>query len=281
MSADEGITVLLTNDDGGTAIGLMAARQALIVEGMRVIVVAPDGNRSAIGHAITSRDALRVTLMNEDSEHPIYFCSGTPADCVRVGLLSGIANTSRVVVSGINHGINLGDDIHYSGTVAAAAEAALLGLPAIAASQHSNDIGLSFILGSPPKTFPFAPFVARTANWLARNPLPPRQLLNINMPASLNGPNAVLSELGVRNWNQVHLDVEYIDSGEFRVLPWVTNPTHDLALGSDFTTVAGGFVSVSLLSAVGGLVGLGPECWSALEGLDLTVASSRPTRTNL
>lgn len=132
--------VLLTNDDGIQAEGLQALRRALqLVEGIELVVVAPDGNRSAMARSITTRRPLWVEKREfPDGTHG-YATDGTPVDCVRLaslGLVEGFK--PDLVMSGINHGVNLGDDISYSGTVAAALEGVLLGLPAIAVSQQIN-----------------------------------------------------------------------------------------------------------------------------------------------
>ena len=132
------LNVLLTNDDGIEAEGLQAMRRALAaVEGVRLAVIAPDGNRSAMARSITTRRPLWVAEVPFGDETVGYATDGTPVDCVRLaslGLIDGFK--TDLVVSGINHGANLGDDITYSGTVAAALEGVVLGLPAIPGSQQ-------------------------------------------------------------------------------------------------------------------------------------------------
>src|SRR3954451_21378527 len=130
--------VLLTNDDGIEAEGLQAVRRALLrVPGVELAVIAPDGNRSAFARMITTRRPLWVEELAFDDGTTGYATDGTPVDCVRLanlGLVEGFE--AELIVSGINHGANLGDDITYSGTVAAALEGVVLGLPAIAVSQQ-------------------------------------------------------------------------------------------------------------------------------------------------
>src|SRR3954470_24529409 len=143
------LRVLLTNDDGIDAEGLQALRRALVaLPDVELAVIAPDGNRSATARSITFGRPLWVTeIPFEDGTHG-FACDGTPVDCVRLaalGLIDGFQ--PDVVVSGINHGANLGDDITYSGTVAAALEGVMLGLPAIAVSQQSRTGELDFRLG--------------------------------------------------------------------------------------------------------------------------------------
>src|SRR5437588_9652785 len=138
--------VLLTNDDGIEAEGLQALRKALqSVHGIELAVIAPDGNRSAMARSITTRRPLWVQEVDFNDGTVGYATDGTPVDCVRLahlGLIEGFE--AQLVVSGINHGSNLGDDITYSGTVAAALEAIVLGLPGIAVSQQSNALEFDF-----------------------------------------------------------------------------------------------------------------------------------------
>src|SRR3954471_22139723 len=130
--------VLLTNDDGIMAEGLQALRRALLeVPEVQLAVIAPDSNRSAVGRGITTRRPLWVEEIDFGDGTVGYATDGTPVDCVRfasLGLVDGFQ--ADMVVSGINHGSNLGDDITYSGTVAAAFEGLILGVPAIAVSQQ-------------------------------------------------------------------------------------------------------------------------------------------------
>lgn len=127
--------ILVTNDDGIDSPGIHA-----LVEVLRgdhsLIVVAPSGNRSGVSHAITADEAITIERRH-DAAVPSYACSGTPADCVFLGSTE-LATLPDLVVSGINHGPNLADDVNYSGTVAGAVEASLLGIPALAVSLASN-----------------------------------------------------------------------------------------------------------------------------------------------
>jgi 5'-nucleotidase len=138
--------VLLTNDDGIEADGLQALRRALAeLDDVRLVVIAPDTNRSAMARSITTRRPLWVTEVPFEDGSVGYATDGTPVDCVRLanlGLIEGFQ--ADLVVSGINHGANLGDDITYSGTVAAALEGLVLGVPGIAVSQQSSSGELDF-----------------------------------------------------------------------------------------------------------------------------------------
>src|SRR5881398_1001665 len=178
------VRVLLTNDDGIQAEGLQTLRRALLaVPGIELAVVAPDSNRSAIGRGITTRRPLWVEEVDFGDGTVGYATDGTPVDCVRfakLGLIEGF--DADVVVSGINHGSNLGDDITYSGTVAAALEAIVLGLPGIAVSQQSSSLELDFRVGSGFQFAVAASFTARLVAELQSVPLPTGTLLNINVP---------------------------------------------------------------------------------------------------
>src|SRR5215467_9980521 len=174
------LQVLLTNDDGIEAVGLQTMRRALReVKGVRVCVIAPDGNRSAMARSITTRRPLWVTEVPFADGTVGYATDGTPVDCVRLarlGLIEGFE--ADLVVSGINHGANLGDDITYSGTVAAALEAIVLGLPGIAVSQQSGSKEPDFISGSGFEFDSAAAFTSRLVAELEDVPLPSGTLLN-------------------------------------------------------------------------------------------------------
>ncbi len=176
--------VLLTNDDGIEADGLQCLRRALLeVSDVELAVVAPDGNRSAMARSITTRRPLWVQQVEFGDGTVGYATDGTPVDCIRLARLGLIDDFQpELVVSGINHGSNLGDDITYSGTVAAALEAIVLGLPGIAVSQQSSALELDF---RQTLAFDFtvaAEFTARLVADLESLPLPSGTLLNVNVP---------------------------------------------------------------------------------------------------
>jgi 5'-nucleotidase len=191
--------VLLTNDDGIEAAGLQALRRALLqIDGVELAVIAPDGNRSAMARSITTRRPLWVQEVDFRDGTIGYATDGTPVDCVRLarlGLVEGFE--TELVVSGINHGSNLGDDITYSGTVAAALEAIVLGIPGIAVSQQSGALELDFSSGSRFEFESAAAFTARLVAELEDVPLPSGTLLNINVPGA--APSGVeVARLGKR-----------------------------------------------------------------------------------
>src|ERR687890_388647 len=176
--------VLLTNDDGIQATGLNELRRALLeVPGIDLAVIAPNSNQSATARSITTRRPLTVEEVEFDDGSVGFAADGTPVDCVRLAALGLVGEPAELIVSGINHGSNLGDDITYSGTVAAALEGVVLGVPGIAVSQQSMRREMDFRLGV---TFDFeaaAAFVARIVDRLEDVPLPEGTLLNINVPA--------------------------------------------------------------------------------------------------
>ena len=240
--------VLLTNDDGIEAEGLQTLRRALLeVPGVDLAVIAPDGNRSAMARMITTRRPLWVQEVEFDDGTVGYATDGTPVDCVRLarlGLIEGFE--AELVVSGINHGSNLGDDITYSGTVAAALEALVLGLPGIAVSQQSLAREMDFRLGS---SFGFdraAQFTARVVAELDEFPLPESTLLNINVPAG--EPDGVeVTRLGKRIYrDELRLEAEDEDRGR-RYWIYGADPGFHDERGTDLAAVHAGRIAVTPL----------------------------------
>jgi 5'-nucleotidase len=239
------LNVLLTNDDGIEAEGLQTMRRALVaLEDVRLAVIAPDGNRSAMARSITTRRPLWVAEVPFSDGTVGYASDGTPVDCVRLaslGLVEGFA--ADLVVAGINHGANLGDDITYSGTVAAALEGVVLGLPAIAVSQQSGaraldyrfDGGFGFELA--------AQFVARLVERIEDVPLPAKTLLNINVPAG--EPSAVeVTSLGKRIYTD-ELKLESEEEHRRRYWIYGSDPGFHDEPGTDLAAVAAGRVAVT------------------------------------
>ena len=165
--------ILLTNDDGIQAVGLRALYRAFIAAGHHVDCVAPISEQSAVGHAITIASPLRVKEFRENGFSGLGV-SGTPADCVKLALLSLLPTPPDMVVSGINAGANVGVDIIYSGTVSAASEGALMGLPALAVSM--DEFNPTDALEGQGR------FVERFLHQVAWIELPGRTVLNLNFP---------------------------------------------------------------------------------------------------
>ena len=174
-------TILVTNDDGIGVPGLSVLSRALSQLG-RVVVVAPDRDQSAVSHALTLTHPLRVKRHAED----VYSVDGTPTDCVNLGVFNLLSKKVDLVVSGINRGFNLGDDVTYSGTVAAAFEGRLLGYPAIAVSRSVLPPHARREPAWPhelEETYePAAAFAAGLARTVLDRGLPEDTLLNVNVP---------------------------------------------------------------------------------------------------
>ncbi|MDQ3850717.1 MAG: 5'/3'-nucleotidase SurE [Actinomycetota bacterium] len=239
--------VLLTNDDGIEADGLQALRRALLrVPSIELAVIAPDGNRSATARSITTRRPLWVEEVDFGDGTTGYATDGTPVDCVRLaqlGLIDGF--DAELIVSGINHGGNLGDDITYSGTVAAALEGIVLGLPAIAVSQQSAAREMGFRLG---ESFDFvegARFVARVVEEIDDVPLPDGTLLNVNCPAG--GASGVeVTRLGKRIYRD---ELKLTGEQDTRRRYWIygADPGFHDEPGTDLAAVAAGRIAVTPL----------------------------------
>lgn len=162
--------ILVTNDDGYFSAGIKALAAALRTLG-DVTVVAPQTEASAVGHGLTLRRPLRLERVGDEE----YAVDGTPTDCVNIAIDEVLEGPPDLVVSGINRGLNIGDDVTYSGTVAGAFEGALLGYQAIAISQQ--------ITGDEPDFTTAAALAAVLAAQLLDEPLPVRTFLNVNVPA--------------------------------------------------------------------------------------------------
>jgi 5'-nucleotidase len=236
------LQVLLTNDDGIEAEGLQTLRRSLCeLADVRVVVVAPDGNRSAMARSITTRRPLWVAEVEFGDGSVGYSTDGTPVDCVRLANLGLIGDfTPDLVVSGINHGANLGDDITYSGTVAAAFEAVVLGIPGIAVSQQAAGAQLDYVdRGSFDFTLA-ARIVARLVDSLDTVPLSPNTLLNINLPGSV--PVGIeVTALGKRVYRD-ELRLEQEEEGRRRYWIYGAAPGYE---GTDLAAVAAGRVALT------------------------------------
>lgn len=225
--------ILVSNDDGYLAPGIIALADALrpIAE---IVVVAPDSNRSGSSNSLTLDRPLSVYR----AENGFYFVNGTPSDCVHVALTGGIAFKPDLVVSGINQGQNMGDDTLYSGTVAAATEGFLFGIPAIAFSQVEK--GWAHVDAAARIA---REFVERSFNMLAKP-----YLLNVNIP---NMPYAQLKGLQATRLGKRHESEAVIKTHDphGREIFWIgpAGKAKDAGEGTDFHAVANGFVSVTPL----------------------------------
>jgi len=223
--------ILITNDDGifSQGIRLLASSLAEIAE---VVVVAPDREQSATGHALTLSRPLRMQKVEENW----YAVDGTPTDCVNLGVLSLLKDRPPdLVCSGINFGLNLGDDVTYSGTVSATFEGTLLGIPSVAFSQ---EVGEGFSFG------PAADFARTLVEILLTEELPPDLLLNVNVPA---GPiqGVSFTKLGRRVYKQSV--IEKLDP-RGRKYYWIAGtPQWKRAAGTDFEAISLARISVTPL----------------------------------
>jgi 5'-nucleotidase len=232
------VRILLSNDDGVLASGLNALREALEGTG-EVFVVAPEQEQSGASRSLTLNRPLRVRCIGER----VYSVDGTPGDCVLLAV-RGIPDMVQVlpdlIVSGINHGANLGDDVNYSGTVAAAAEGSLMGITSVAISLSSWE----------PAHFATAGRVARIiVDQLVERPVPAGTLLNVNVPdvpfEALRGTR--VTHLGRRVYPDV-IVAELDPRG--KPCYWIggDKPTWLPGEGTDFEAVEAGFVSVTPLN---------------------------------
>lgn len=226
--------ILLTNDDGFGSAGLNALLGAL--DDHDVCVVAPDGERSGLSHSITLRDPVHFRKMGANA----YACGGSPADCVLYSLLGAIDLKPDLVISGINHGPNLGTDIIYSGTAAAARQAALMGTPSVAVSAMGDphDIaGLAFT--------PAAEFIARNLDLFLRL-WDRNHFLNINVPqpakaselaVEITRPSMRIYSDSVREFGLTERDRYFLLHGSTAVAKEEDE--------TDWAAVTGGRISVS------------------------------------
>lgn len=166
-------TILVSNDDGISAPGLYALVRELKSQGT-VVVVAPDKQQSAVGHAITMNYPLRMSEYRVNGKFFGYAVEGTPADCVKLAVRSLLKTPPDILVSGINHGANTAISVIYSGTVSAATEGTILGIPSIAVSLTTFD--------KPDFRFA-AKFTSRLVKFILNKQLPRDTLLNVNIPA--------------------------------------------------------------------------------------------------
>lgn len=226
--------ILLSNDDGIFAPALRRLRDELAALG-RVIIVAPDRDQSATSHSLTLHRPFRIHRHEED----VYSVDGTPTDCVVTAYHGLLDARPDLVVSGINHGPNMGEDVFYSGTVAAAIEGTLQGAAAIAASLVTRE---------PTDFAEPARFVARLARQVVERGLPHRQLLNVNLPHRPHSeiPGVRITRLGSRIYHDTL--VRKVDP-RGRDYYWIGGRDAEWqeSDGTDFHAVSHGYVSVTPL----------------------------------
>ncbi|MCX7919511.1 MAG: 5'/3'-nucleotidase SurE [bacterium] len=225
-------TILVTNDDGIHSPGLLALTRALRSIG-EVYIIAPDREKSAAGHSVTFHHPLRAEKLNKRTIQ----IDGTPTDCVMYGVLHFLKRKPDLVASGINRGPNLGDDITYSGTVSAAIEGILHGIPSFAISVAS------FVK---PQYAAAARFAKYIATLLLSKELPPDTLLNINVP---NLPYTKIKGVEItRQGKRIYRDsiIEKVDP-RGRMYYWIggEEPTYKNEPGTDFYAIAQNKISIT------------------------------------
>ncbi|MEW5790893.1 MAG: 5'/3'-nucleotidase SurE [Pseudomonadota bacterium] len=226
---------LLSNDDGYLAPGLAVLAEALSSMG-ELVVVAPDRDRSGASNSLTLDRPLRCRR----GENGFFYVNGTPTDCVHLAVTGLMPEEPDMVISGINRGANLGDDVIYSGTVAAASEGRFLGLPAVAIS----------LVGTNYTHYATAGRVALDlVSRILSNPLPADTILNVNVP---DLPYAELRGFEVTRLGRRHKSEPVIQSSDPRGEPvyWIgpAGREADAGLGTDFDAVRRGYVSITPLN---------------------------------
>jgi 5'/3'-nucleotidase len=233
--------ILLTNDDGITSRGLFEAKLALDAVG-EVSVIAPDANRSGVGRGITIHRSLHVAEVELRDGTIGYATDGTPVDCVRFADLGLVGERPDLIVSGINYGYNLGDDVTYSGTVAAAFEGILLGIPGIAISQGSPTATADFRRHEAYDFTAAAALLPRLVGEVERRGLPGGTILNVNVPSQPAG--ATVARLGKRIYRD-RLDVESDEEGRRRYRIYGVDPSYHDEPGTDFRAIAEQRISIT------------------------------------
>jgi len=229
------MNILITNDDGIHAPALVALQQELSTLG-RVTVVVPDRDQSATSHSLTLHRPLRINRHGDDR----YSIDGTPTDCVVIAYHGLLDHRPDLVISGINHGPNMGEDVFYSGTVAAAIEGAMQGAPAIAASLASHE---------PSDFLDASRFIRRLVAEVMRRGFQGKRVLNVNLPnrpwGAIHGVR--LTRLGTRVYSDTL--IEKVDP-RGRAYYWIggQDPVWLPQQGSDFSAVSDGYISVTPLA---------------------------------
>ncbi|MGB8644440.1 MAG: 5'/3'-nucleotidase SurE [Anaerolineae bacterium] len=233
--------ILVTNDDGIDAPGLLALRTALAAVD-RTQVIAPHRNWSVSGHSKTLHEPLRITPTTLRDGSPAYRCTGAPSDCTAVGLLGFLKEQPALVASGINPTGNVGHDLTYSGTVAAAMEAAISNVPAFALSIDAGREGVTDA-----QYATAAAFAARLAGYILQVGLPPDTCLNVNVPAV--EPQAIRGVQITRTGRRIYNDelIERVDPHGVKYY-WIGGaaPTGSVDLvGTDLWALANHYISIT------------------------------------
>ena len=203
--------ILISNDDGVQAQGIQVLT-ALMQRLGDVIVVAPDGPRSAASCSISPITNIRISLLCDEPGKKVYKCSGTPTDCVKLALDGLLQVRPHLVVSGINHGDNASVSLHYSGTVGAVLEACMKQVPGIAFSLRTKSQQCDFS--------PYEEVILQTASRVLRDGLPQDTLLNVNFPEVQALKGTRLCRIGRGRWMK---EMEKVGEGEYRLTGYFQN----------------------------------------------------------
>ncbi len=224
--------ILISNDDGVQAQGIQVLT-ALMQRLGDVIVVAPDGPRSAASCSISPITNIRISLLCDEPGKKVYKCSGTPTDCVKLALDGLLQVRPNLVVSGINHGDNASVSLHYSGTVGAVLEACMKQVPGIAFSLRTKSQQCDFC--------PYEEVILQTASRVLRDGLPQDTLLNVNFPEvqALNGTR--LCRIGRGRWMK---EMEKVAEGEYRLTGYFQNLEPE-AEDTDYWALDHGYAAIT------------------------------------
>jgi len=231
--------ILVTNDDGVGSEGIRTLSKALQSVG-EVYVVAPEREQSAVGHALTLHRPLKIGKINNKT----YFINGTPTDCIILGVNKLLPQKPDLIVSGINNGGNMGDDITYSGTVAAAIEGTLLGIPSIAVSFVRESQDNSGYRKKSLRLQEAARFAKRLASHVLENGLLPDTFLNVNVPDAPKIKGIKLTRQGKRVYDN---SIQEMLDPRGRKHYWLGGglPMWESGEDTDFKAIRDGFISVT------------------------------------
>ena len=225
--------ILISNDDGIFAPGIEALVKAFDQAGYEVFVCAPDSQRSAASHSLSISSPLTVKEVDFPGAAKAYAIGGTPADCVKLGLMV-LCPQAEAVVSGVNKGYNAGSDILYSGTVSAAMEGAICGRPALAISQMAQREEFSKA----------AQLAVQMFEKLMKNPLKPLSVLNVNYPQVDEIKGIVTAQMGQLHYREEYRPTVYQGEAAYALCGSVRE---DIAQSDDYEKLLDGYVTVTVL----------------------------------
>ena len=224
--------ILISTDDGVQAQGIQVLT-ALMQRLGDVIVVAPDGPRSAASCSISPITNIRISLLCDEPGKKVYKCSGTPTDCVKLALDGLLQVRPNLVVSGINHGDNASVSLHYSGTVGAVLEACMKQVPGIAFSLKTKSQQCNFS--------PYEEVILQTASRVLQDGLPQDTLLNVNFPEVQALKGTRLCRIGRGRWMK---EMEKVDEGEYRLTGYFQNLEPE-AEDTDYWALDHGYAAIT------------------------------------